>query len=311
MKLKSPSTLQELAKFLNCEFIGDPSHKITGINEIHVVEAGDLVFVDHPKYYDKALQSAATTILINKKVECPKGKGLLISTDPCSDFNKLNRHYKPTQHLSSAIGNNTKIDSTAIIYPNVSIGNNVLIGANTQIKSGVVIADDTEIGNNVTIHSNTVIGGDAFYYQKREGKHLKMHTCGRVLIHNDVEIGTQCSIDKGLTGDTIIGEGTKIDNQVHIGHDVVIGKNCLFAAQVGIAGCVKVEDNVTLWGQVGVISGITIGKNVTVMGQSGVGQDLEEGKSYFGSPCGEARGKYRELSALKTIVEDYFVKKRL
>jgi len=311
MKLDKPTTLKEIASILGCTFVGDPNHAITGINEIHVVESGDIVFVDHPKYYDKALKSKATTILINKEVECPEGKGLLISDDPCRDFNKLNKHYRPTQPITNATGTNVKIDPTAIIYPNVTIGNNVSIGANSVIMPGVTIMDHTIIGKNVIIHANTVIGGDAFYYQKRDGVFNKMHTCGRVLIHDNVEIGAQCSIDKGLTGDTTIGEGTKIDNQVHVGHDVVIGKNCLFAAQVGIAGCVVIEDNVTLWGQVGVISGITIGKGATVMGQSGVGESLEGGKNYFGSPCGEARHKYRELSAMKIMVEDYFVKKRL
>ncbi|HLP11048.1 MAG TPA: LpxD N-terminal domain-containing protein [Flavobacteriales bacterium] len=309
MKLEKPTTLKEIAAFLGCEFSGDPSHVITGINEIHVVEPGDVVFVDHPKYYDKALKSKATTIIINKDVECPEGKGLLISDDPCRDFNKLNKHYRPVQHLTNAVGTNAKIDKSAVIYPNVTIGNNVTIGAGSIIYPGVVIMDHTVIGNNVIIHANTTIGGEAFYYKKRDGVFEKMHTCGRVIIHNDVEIGAQCSIDRGLTGDTTIGQGTKIDNQVHIGHDVVVGKNCLFAAQVGIAGCVVVEDGVTLWGQVGVISGVTIGKGAVVMGQSGVGEDLEGGKNYFGSPCGEARKKYRELAALKTIIENYQIRK--
>lgn len=311
MKFDKPTNLLEIAEFLGCKFIGDKQHQITGINEIHVVETGDIVFVDHPKYYEKALNSKATTILINKVVDCPKGKGLLISDDPCADFNKITKHYRPLQHLTNAIGTNANIHTSAIVYPNVTIGNNVVVGENSVISAGVTILDNTIIGKNVLINANTVIGSDAFYFQKRDGVYHKMHTCGRVIIHDNVEIGAQCSIDKGLTGDTIIGDGTKIDNQVHIGHDVKIGKNCLFAAQVGIAGCVIIEDNVTLWGQVGVISGITIGKGVTVMGQSGVGESLEEGKSYFGSPCGEARKKYRELSAMKTMVEDFFVKKSL
>ncbi|HYG52977.1 MAG TPA: UDP-3-O-(3-hydroxymyristoyl)glucosamine N-acyltransferase [Flavobacteriales bacterium] len=309
MKLEKPTTLQEVAAFLGCEFSGEPSHAITGINEIHVVEPGDIVFVDHPKYYTKALESKATTILINKKVDCPPGKGLLISDDPCRDFNRLNKHYRPTVYITNAIGTNVSIDKTAVIYPNVTIGNNVSIGAGSVLAPGVVIMDHCVIGNNVTIHANTTIGSDAFYYKKREGSYDKMHTCGRVIIHDNVEIGAQCSIDRGLTGDTTIGQGTKIDNQVHIGHDVVIGKNCLFAAQVGIAGCVVIKDNVTLWGQVGIISGVTIGKGATVMGQSGVSEDLEGGKNYFGSPAAEARKKYRDLAAMKIMIENYQIRK--
>jgi UDP-3-O-[3-hydroxymyristoyl] glucosamine N-acyltransferase len=124
-----------------------------------------------------------------------------------------------------------------------------------------------------------------------------------VVIENDVEIGTNCTIDRGVTASTTIGAGTKIDNLVQIGHDTVIGKKCLFASQVGIAGCVVIEDEVTLWGQVGVISGITIGAKAIVYAQSGVAKSLEGGKTYFGSPADEARRKYREMAALRALPE--------
>lgn len=298
-----PHTLKDLAAIIGCKFSGPENHLISGINEIHMVVPGDLVFVDHPKYYDKALNSAATTILINKEVECPSGKALIFSEDPCRDFNKLTLHFSPVTTQNSPIGNNTKIASSAIIYPNVTIGNNVIIGERTTIFPGAVIYENCVIGNDVIIHANVVIGGHAFYYKKRNDTYDKMHTCGRVVVHDKVEIGAGTTIDRGITGDTSIGEGTKIDNHVHIGHDSIIGKNCLFAAQVGIAGCVIIEDNVTLWGQVGVVSGITIGKGAVVQGQSGVGKTLEGGKTYFGSPCEEGRAKFRELHALKQLPE--------
>jgi UDP-3-O-[3-hydroxymyristoyl] glucosamine N-acyltransferase len=298
-----PHSLKDLAALIGCKFSGPENHLISGINEIHMVVPGDLVFVDHPKYYDKALNSAATTILINKEVDCPAGKALIFSEDPCRDFNKLTLHFSPVTTQSSPIGTNTKIASSAIIYPNVTIGNNVTIGERTTIFPGAVIYENCVIGNDVIIHANVVIGGHAFYYKKRNESYDKMHTCGRVLVHDKVEIGAGTTIDRGITGDTTIGEGTKIDNHVHIGHDSIIGKNCLFAAQVGIAGCVNIEDNVTLWGQVGVVSGITIGKGAVVQGQSGVGKTLEGGKTYFGSPCEEGRAKFRELHALKQLPE--------
>lgn len=309
MKLDRTYTLKEIAALIQCEIKGDANHPVTGINEIHVVEPGDIVFVDHPKYYDKALQSKATIILINKDVECPQGKALLISDDPCRDFNKLNRHFRPVEKFDQPIGKNTSIAASATVYPNVTIGNYVTIGENTVLYPGVVVMDHTVIGNNVIIHSNTVIGGEAFYYKKRGEQYDKMHTCGRVIIEDNVEIGAQCSIDKGLTGDTTIGAGTKIDNQVHVGHDTVIGKNCLFAAQVGIAGCVVIEDNVTLWGQVGVKSDVRLEKGCVVMAQSGVGESLKAGKVYFGSPCSESRGKYKEMMALKAIATEYLNKR--
>lgn len=298
-----PHTLKDLSAIIGCKFSGNENHLVTGINEIHMVVPGDLVFVDHPKYYDKALNSAATTILINKEVPCPEGKGLIFSDDPCRDFNKLTLHFSPVTTQKETIGSNVKISPSAVIYPNVTIGNNVTIGDRTTIFPGTVIYENCHIGNDVIIHANVVIGGHAFYYKKRPEGYDKMHTCGRVIIEHKVEIGAGTTIDRGVTGDTFIGEGTKIDNQVQVGHDTVIGKNCLFAAQVGIAGCVIIEDNVTLWGQVGVVSGITIGKGAVVQGQSGVGKTLEGGKIYFGSPCEEARGKMREMAALRSLPE--------
>ena len=299
MKLTSPKTLKEIATIIDCQFIGNENHIVSGINEIHKVEAGDLVFVDHPKYYDKALNSAATTILINKKTDCPEGKGLLISEDPFTDFNKLTRFFSPFVAFSEE--NDPKIGRNTLIHPKASIGNNVTIGNNCIIHAGACLQSDVVIGNNVIIHANVVLGGDAFYYQKRENGYNKMHSCGRVVIEDDVEIGALCTIDKGDSGDTVIGRGSKLDSHVHVGHDTVIGKECLFASQVGIAGCVVVEDNVTLWGQVGVPSDIVIGKGAVVLGQSGLTKSVEGGKTYFGSPADEARKKFVELAMIRKI----------
>ncbi len=303
MKLTPPKTLEEIAAIIHCKFAGDPQHVVSGINEIHMVEPGDLVFVDHPKYYDKALGSKATTILINKEVECPEGKALIFSDDPFTDYNKLTKHFNPFTAQDSAISPTATIGEGSIIQPNVTLGNHVTVGKNCIIHPGVVVYNDCVIGDNVIIHANAVIGADAFYFQKREGLYHKMHTCGRVVIEDHAEIGAMCTIDKGVSGDTVVGAGSKLDDHVHVGHDTVIGKNCLFAGQVGIAGCVVVEDNVTLWGQVGVVSDLTIGEGAVVLGQSGVGRTLEGGKTYLGSPCEEARAKWKELKMIKKIPE--------
>ncbi len=301
MKLNTPHTLKEIADLIKCEFVGDPNHVVTGINEIHVVVPGDLVFVDHPKYYQKALNSAATTILIDQKVECPEGKGLIISKTPFDDFNRLTRHFSPFKPQSQAIGEDTVIDESAMIYPNVFIGHRVKIGKNVTLHAGVCIMDDCILEDNVIVGPNTVIGHYAFYYKKKPTGFDRMHTCGGVHLHKNVEIGALCTIDAGVTGMTTIGEGTKIDNHVQIGHDTVVGKHCLMAAHVGVAGCVRIMDRVTLWGQVGCASDITIGEGAIVLAQSGVGKDLEGGKSYFGSPCVEAKEKFREMVALKKL----------
>jgi UDP-3-O-[3-hydroxymyristoyl] glucosamine N-acyltransferase len=301
MKFPKPHSLQEIAKIIDCQYIGSDDFPVLGMNEIHVVEAGDIVFVDHPKYYDKALQSAATIVLINKEVDCPDGKALLISDDPFRDFNKLTNHFRPFQSASVAIAESAKVGEGTVIQPNCFVGNNVVIGKNCIIHSNVSIYDNTVIGDNVIIHAGTILGADAFYYKKRPEGFDQLISGGRVVIEDNVGIGALCTIDKGVTGDTTIGEGTKIDNQVHVGHDTVIGKKCLIASQTGIAGCVIIEDEVTLWGQVGTTSGITIGAKAVVLGQTGVTKSIEGGKSYFGTPVEESREKLKQLANVKQI----------
>lgn len=304
MKFKQAQTLHQIATLLNVDFVGDKNFSITGINEIHVVEAGDIVFVDHPKYYDKALNSAATTILINKKVDCPEGKSLLISEDPFRDFNKITKHYNPFIASKSSISESAIIGENTIIQPNVFIGDNVSIGKNCLIHPNVTIYSNSVIGNNVTIHANTVIGADAFYYKNRPEGFDKLISGGRVVLEDNVDLGASCTIDKGVTGDTTIGEGTKIDNQVHVGHDTVIGKKCLIASQTGIAGCVIIKDEVTIWGQVGTNSGITIGKKAVILGQTGVTKSVEGGKTYFGTPISESREKLKEIAGIKRFLKE-------
>lgn len=303
MKFPKIYPLKEIAAIIGCEFVGDADFPVHGMNEIHVVEPGDIVFVDHPKYYDKALESAATIVLINKQVDCPEGKALLVSDDPFRDFNKLTRHFMPFRSSNVSIAVSAQIGEGTIVQPNTFIGNNVVIGKNCTIHSNVSVYDNTIIGDNVIIHAGTILGADAFYYKKRPEGFDQLLSGGRVVIGSNVGIGALCTIDKGVTGDTTIGDGTKIDNQVHVGHDTVIGKDCLIAAQTGLAGCVVLEDGVTLWGQVGTTSGITIGSKAVILAQSGVSKSLEGGKVYFGSPAEESREKMKQYANVKRIPE--------
>ncbi len=303
MKIGSIHTVGAIAQFLGREVVGNESLIVTGINEIHRVEPGDLVFVDHPKYYDKALNSAASFILIDREVPVPEGKALIISPEPFDDYNKLTKKFSPYRPQMSMTGENCQIADSAHLSPNCFIGHDVIIGENVTIHPGAYIGDGTVIEENVIIGPNAVIGHYAFYYKKKPGGYDRMHSCGFVYIEKNVEIGAGSTIDAGVSAITRIGEGTKIDNLVQIGHDTVIGKNCLFASHVGIAGCCTIGDHVTLWGQVGCASGITIGDHVVVLAQSGIGKDLEAGKTYFGSPCDEAKIKMRELIVLKNLSE--------
>lgn len=303
MKFTRDYTVKEIAELIGCKFIGDEKHIVTGINEIHKVENGDLVFVDHSKYYVKALESAATTILIDKEVDCPEGKALIISEAPFDDYNALAKHFMPFVPQSSSVGGNTTVDSTAILYPNVYVGNNSKIGKGVILYPGAVIGDNVTLDEGVIVGPNSVIGHYAFYYKKKPTGYDRMHSCGGVHLKKDVEIGGLCTIDAGVSGMTVIGKGTKIDNQVHVGHDTVVGDHCLMAANVGLAGCVIVENNVTLWGQVGCASDVTIGEGAIILAQSGIGKSLAGGKTYFGSPCGEVRTKFRELAAMRKLPE--------
>ena len=296
-----PTPASELAKLIGANIIGNASQNISGLNEIHRVNEGDIIFVDHPKYFKNALQSKATAIIINQEVECPDGKVLLLHAEPFTAYNKLVRHFQPLQFSNASISPTSSIGENTVIMPGVFVGHEVVIGDNCIIYPNTVIYDYCEIGNNVIIHANSVIGSDAFYFKRRLHKLEKLEPCGNVIIHNDVEIGAGCTFDRGVSDSTIIGEGTKIDNLVHIGHDSVIGKHCTIAAQVGVAGVVSVGDNVILWGQAGIANDITIPNNVEVYAQSGVGKDLESGKVYFGSPAAEAREKFKELAYLKKL----------
>ncbi len=301
MELKVPISAAAVAEIIGAQVFGHQQRAVTGINEINRVREGDLVFVDHPKYYAKALHSAATTILIDKAdVEVPAGKAIIVSNDPFSDYNTLVRRFmRPIgwEGTPPIIGEGSQV------HPGATIGPGVTIGKDCIIMPGVVIYANTTIGDRVVIHANAVIGGDGFYYKKRNGAYEKMVTAGCVAIEDDVEIGAGTTIDRGVSADTRIGAGTKIDNQVQVGHDTLIGRNCLIAAQVGIAGACVVGDGATLWGQVGVPSKITIGAGTTVLGQSGVMGDLEPGKTYFGSPAGEWKQKMREVASLGRLPE--------
>ena len=300
MKFDNPITALELANKLGAKVIGDSGITLTGINEIHRVESGDVTFCDNSKYIKKALNSNASCVLVNEPIDAPKGKVLLLVDKPFNVFTQLSKDLRGDIYSTEMIHSSVKVGEGTVIMPGVFIGKNVVLGKNCIIHPNVSIYDNCVLGDGVILHSSTVIGADAFYYQKTN-KYNKLHSSGSVIIKDDVEVGAGCTIDRGVTSATIIGTGTKIDNMVQIGHDTVVGENCLFASQVGIAGVVTVEDDVVLWGQVGVQKDLVIGKGAVVLGQSGLAKSLEGNKVYFGSPVREAREKMKELALIKQL----------
>ena len=304
MRFERPIPVTQIAQLIGAEIIGEDEGAATGINEIHKVEEGDLVFVDHPKYYQKCIQSAASFIIINQRTEFPPHKALLLVDDPFEAYLKIVNNFRPFQPITKTISETSTVDESTVIMPGAVIGNHVSIGKHCVIYPNAVIMDHCIIGDNVIIQAGTIVGSDGFYYNKKTNRDVhykKMISCGRVIIENDAELGANCTIDRGVSSDTIIGAGTKLDNMVHIGHDTVVGKNCLFAAQVAIAGATTIEDGVILWGQVGVSKTLTIGRNAEIFAQSGVGSDLEGGKKYWGSPVEDAMSKKKELIWVKRI----------
>ena len=301
MKFDSPQTLKKIAGLIHARFVGDPDFLVSGINEIHMVEPGDLTFVDHPKYYDKALKSEATTIVINKDVDPPSGKALIISDHPFDDYVFLVTTFRPFEKAVSAISPSAEIGEGTIIQPGAFVGNHVKIGKNCIIHANASIYDHCVIGNNVIIHSGAVIGADAYYFQRRPEGYKKLETCGRVVLEDNVEVGAMTTIDKGVSGDTYISFGTKFDNHVQVGHDTYIGRNCLIGAFCAIAGVTRIEDDVILWASVLVNKDLVIGKGAIVLAGSGTEKSLEGGKTYWGIPAIEARKKWREVAALKML----------
>lgn len=302
MKFPQPIPVRTLAARFQAQIIGDESLVATGINEIHKVEAGDIAFSDVQKYFEKTLKSEATIILLNAPAECPPGKAILVVNEPFEVYDTLVREHRPFEPLTSPVSHRASVHPTAIIEPGVIIAPNVTIGAHCYIQANAYIGEHTHIGNYVNIGPGAIIGSDAFYFKPLPDRsRKKWRSGGRVIIHDHVDIGAGCTINKGVSGDTVIGEGSKLDCQIHIGHGAVVGRNCLFAAQVGIGGKTIVGDNVVLYGQVGIAQALHIGDGVVVLAKSGVSKSLESGKTYFGTPADEVRDKYKELAALRQL----------
>lgn len=304
MDFKHPIPVQELAKKYNLAISGNREASAIGINEIHKVRSGDITFVDSEKYYLKSLSSAATIIIINKAVPCPEGKTLLISEDPFEVYNQIVWEHRPMQYITSDRGQNVTIGNNTHIDHGVTIGHDVIIGNNCYIQPGVFIGDQTIIGDNVIIQAGALIGTDAFYYKKQNDTYIKWRSGGKVIIENDVEIAAACTINRGVSGETIIGEGSKLDCQVHVGHGAIIGKHCILAAQTGIGGKSVIGNHCTLYGQVGVAQNIVIGDHTIVLAKSGVSKNLDGDNTYFGYPAGIAREKFKELAKLRLITGD-------
>lgn len=303
MRIEPATTVKCIADFIGAtKIIGDQNQTITGLNELHEVEAGDITFVDHPKYYQRVLDSVATVIIINTdNVECPAGKTLIVHSCPFDAFNKVILSYRIFEPATAMVSPKAEIGEGTVIQPGAFVAEHVKIGKNCIIHANVTINNHTVIGDNVIINSGTVIAADACYFQHRADRQVKFESCGRVVIEDDVEIGALCAIDIGVTSDTIIGKGTKTDNHVQVGHDAKIGKNCFLGAHCAIGGVSRVKDNVSIWSMSAVNKDLVIAEGTTVLAYTAVDKDTEPGVTYFGMPAMEAKKKWREMACVRML----------
>jgi len=317
-------TTAEIAKQLAGEVLGDANTPLTGFANADAAKAGDLTFAENAEYFAAAEASAATAIIAGKDATSTK-KVIIRVTNPRVAFAKAlaiffpEPKFTPGIHPSAVIAQSAQIDPSAHIGPHCAIGERVKIGANVVLQSGNFVGDDSalgdgtnlfpnvtiysssQIGKRVRIHSGTVIGSDGFGYVFDMGFHRKVPQIGNVVIGDDVEIGSNSSVDRGALGSTLIGKGTKIDNLVQVAHNVEIGEHCILCSQVGIAGSAKVGHYVVMAGQVGIAGHLKIGNKVTIGSKAGVMHNIPDGEMWLGTPAQPDKQAKRVMIALQRL----------
>ena len=323
--------LSDIAQMVGGELIGEGSVHIHGCSGIDDAKTGDITFIASEKYAPLAQKSNASVFLIPRQMALIEGyltgKSFIRVDNPSFSFTTVLNHFindRPSVHPTGinptaiiaqdavigknvAIGAYTIVESRAvigdgtIIYGHCYIGHGSRVGGQCLIYPNVVLRDDITIGERVVIHSGTVIGCDGYGYVTVDGRHVKIPQIGTVIIENDVEIGANVTIDRARFDKTVVGEGTKIDNLVHIAHNVIIGKHCLIVAQVGISGSSKIGNYVILAGQVGIVGHLTIGDGAIITAQSGVSKSIKAGEQVFGTPCQPLRQAFRNNAHIQRL----------
>jgi len=318
--------LKELAQWVDGTVIGDGEIEISGVSAIDEAKAGEITFIANPKYLPKLNETRASAVIVSKEV--PRGeKPLLSVANPYLAFAKILTFFSQKTHPPQGIDSNAWISPTArlgkdltlypfvyigdrcsigdrvILYPGVCIGEDSSIGEDSVLYPNVSIYSGTAIGKRVILHSGVVIGSDGFGYVKEGKKNVKIPQIGGVEIEDDVEIGSNTTVDRATLGKTIIRRGVKIDNLVQVAHNVIVGEDSIIVAQVGISGSTKIGSNVTLAGQVGMVGHIEIGDNVIVGAQSGVGHDLPANQVFTGTPAIPHREYLRSVTVFPKLPE--------
>ena len=317
-------TAAQLAQELQGEVLGDGSITLTGFAPAVTAKAGDLTFAENETFFARAEQSAASAILVDgpftstRKVliRVPNARIAFARVVPLFFPEKTfpagvhatailapSAQIDPTCHVGPFchIGDNVQIGPRAVLQGGNHVGDNSVIGADTRLFPGVILYPLTQIGERVRIHAGSILGADGFGYVFDAGIHRKVPQVGQVIIHDDVEIGANVTIDRGALGPTVIGRGTKIDNLVMIAHNVTIGEHCLVIAQVGVAGSTHIGHHTTLAGQVGIAGHLEIGDKVVVAAQSGVMHHIPNGGKWLGAPAQPDHQAKRQIIALQQL----------
>jgi UDP-3-O-[3-hydroxymyristoyl] glucosamine N-acyltransferase len=319
-------TASQLAEQLRGEVLGDGSVQLTGFAPADCARPGDLTFAEKESYFAVAEQSQAAAILVAGPFTSSKKVLIRVPNARVALARVLPLFFPPEQppsgiHPSAVIAPSAQIDPTAHIGPHCGVGARVRLGARSVLMGGnhlghdcqigddvwlfpnVVVYARSQIGHRVSIHAGTVIGSDGYGYVFDEGRHRKVPQVGHVIIHDDVEIGANAAIDRGALGPTVIGQGTKIDNLVHVAHNVVLGRHCIITGQVGFAGSTRLGDYCVVAAQSGIADHLTIGNQVTIGAKSGVMRDIPDGGRVLGIPAAPDKQAKRQIIAVQQLPE--------
>ena len=324
-------TLNKIASSINGKISGNPNLEILGVSEIQNGCSGTISFLGNQAYKKYIGSTKASAVIVSDK-KYLSGKDGIVVKNPQLAIAKVLSMFFPQQNRHKGIHPNAIVDSSAKIEGNITIEPGVIIesdviiaedtfigantyigkkskiGSNCKIYQNVVLYDDVRIGNNTTIHASAVIGCDGYGFVKDDDGLFKIPQTGNVLIGDNVEIGANSVIDRATIGKTIIGDMTKLDNLVHIGHNVQIGNNCLITAQVGIAGSVNIKDNCSFGGQAGVAPHVQIGPESIIASKSGVTKSLSGGEMYGGFPARPIKEQNKRDAVYSEVIK---IKKRL
>ena len=322
-----PITVKQLADLVKGQVQGNGDLVVTAARPLNEARAGEITFVDGERYLSQLHASPAAAAVAPPAFPL-NGKTLIHVADPLAAFVTIVTHLHGRPDLPchgidprAYVHPSVKIGAEASVHPFACVGADSVLGDRCRIHSGVVIGRDCRIGNDVTIHPNAVLydgtivgdrtivhasvvlGADGFGYKPRGGKHIKVPQLGYVEIGPDVEIGAGSTIDRGTFGATFIGEGTKIDNLVQVGHNCHVGKHNIFVSQLGIAGSCTTGDHVIIAGQVGVADHINIGAGAVIGAKAGVHKDVPAGQRTLGAPATPEREQKRILMSLERLPE--------